>query len=710
MNPHSSPSTSGSPFPGYPTLDLEALGKALFKRSWLIGSVIGVCVLVTAAYVTFIAKKRYVSTAVIYIEQEQVLNDSIRGVRLDDYSKLDSLKSLEQGITSGSVILRVVEKNHLLDQKDFLKPKSGGKAYTDAEIVEAVSKRVKAVLQRGTRLINVEVTDTSPTRAQLLTKSFVTEFEALMMEQNLESSKKATGMLQTQADEQLARVNVAEEALQKFREEHADVPMDEGGIIEKKLDDLDRLLSDAKNERLKLDAQIQKLASIDKNDPERILEIANTGDKESIEKLLLARNTKRAEMVKIQSQYQPTHPIYRTFIAELEGLENEVAEVARRVGDSLRKRLETATEHEKNLAQTVNEQKREVLSADRIRKEFRSLKQAVDAANQTYYALLARINETDVTQGVKESIVRMQQEPLVPSKPASPKKMLAITLAGILGTFLGVISVVLLHLLDRSLKTRRQVEQTLGLPVLAEIDEAPEAHESLQRSLVVFSEPHSLAAEAFRSLRMSLSTLSPRSVLITSANSGEGKSFCALNLALLQAQLGYRTLIVDADFRRPSLSGALMYRQGDFDPHANALETKNLCQRTPFPNLFLISCAQFAPNSGEVMNGEHFAAMLWEAYRSFDCVIIDTSPLALVSDALNFARYADAVVLVTRAGMTQTADAQRACRELRQLRVPLAGCILNGVIDSTRSKAYFETYQPAAARKPTLALQTSSPS
>lgn len=706
MNSHSSPPASGSPFPGYPTLDLEALAKALFRRAWLIGAVCGGCVLLTGLFVTFIAKKRYQSSAVIYIEQEQVLNEAIRGVRTDDFSKLDSLKSLEQSITSGSVILRVVENNRLLEQKDFLKPKSNGQPFTDAEIVEAVGKRVKATLRRGTRLIDVVVTDTSPTRAQQLAQAFVSEFEDHMMEQNLKSSQKATKMLSEQAAEQLARVNLAEEALQKFREANADVPMDENGIIEKKLDDLDRLLSDANNERLKLEAQVQKLDTLDKDDPERILEIAKTGDQENIEKLLLARNTKRAEMVKIQAQYQPSHPVYVSFIAELEGLENEVASMARRVGEGIRKRLETAREHEKNLTATVNEQKREVLSADRIRKEFRSLKQSVDAAYQTYYALQARINETNVTEGVKESIVRMQQEPLVPVKPASPKKTLAVGLAGVLGLFLGVGLVVALHLLDRSLRTRRQIEQTLGLPVLAEIHDAPEAREALRDSLVVFSEPHSLAAESFRSLRMSLSTLSPRSVLITSATSGEGKSFCALNLALLQAQLGYRTLLVDADFRRPSLTGALMYRQQDLDPLAPGLETKNVCQKTPFPNLFLISCAQFTPNSGEVMNGEHFAAMLWEAYRSFDCVIIDTSPLALVSDALNFARYADAVVLVARAGETKSGDAQKACRELRQLRVPLAGCILNGVVDSTRSKAYFETYQPAAARRPTLALGT----
>lgn len=714
MNSHASlPGSGSSSFPGYPTLDLEGLVRFVMKRWLLISAIFGGFVLLGLVYVLLIAKKEFKSTAVVYVEREQVLNDNIRGVLNDDFSKLDSLKSLERSIVSGGVILKVVDTLGLRNDPDFLKPKSGGAAYTDAEIVEAVSKRVEATLERGTRLIVVEVTDTSPVRARDLAKGIVDAFETHTMEQNFASSQKATEMLKEQAEKQLEKVAKAEEALQEFREQHPDTAFEVGGITETELEDLNKLVSEAKNERLRLEAEVHKLDSMAGEDPEAILEIGAYAEREDIAKLLLARNTKRAEMVKIEQQYQKEHPTYQSYMAELQGLEDEVATVGRNVGNSIRKRLATAQEHEKQLQASVAEQKREVLSVDRIRKEFRNLQQRISAANDTYYALLARINETDVTEGVKESLLRMEEAPLVPSKPSSPKKKLVVGLCGFLGLFFGFGTTLFLYLSDRSLRTRRQIEQTLGLPVLAEIAESPEAGEDLRDSLVVFSEPHSLAAETFRSLRTSLSTLSPRSVLFTSATPGDGKSFCAVNLALLQAQLGYRTLLVDADFRRPSLSKALMYRQADPNAGDSALESKNLCQKTPFPNLFLINCAQFAPNSGETMNGEHFGSMLWEAYRSFDCVIIDSSPLCLVSDALNFARFADAVALVVRAGETETSDAQEACRELRRLRVPLAGCILNGITLEGRSKAYFETYQPQQRQRPKFALPSkasSSPS
>lgn len=704
MNSHASLPSSASPFPGFPSLDLSAILGTLVERWRLVAAVFAAFTGAGLAYLFFLAEYQYRAEALVFVEREQVLSENIRSVLADDYSGLDSLKSLERSMISGAVILRVVDHLGLRDDPGFLKPRKDGRPWSDAEIVERVSKRVKATLERGTRLIVIEVKDTSPERARDLAEAFVTQFEAHMMEQSLDSAQRATAMLRQQAERQLERLTRSEDILQEFREAHPDLPLEEGGIVDKRLDDLDRLLSEAKNERLRLEAEARKLESLDPSEPEAFLEIGSYVNAEHIGKLLLARNQKRAEMVRIQRQYEPGHPAYIAHLAELEGLEAEVAETARAVGETIRRRLETAIGHEEELSRIVDEQKREVLAADRKRKEFRALRQQVDADTQTYHSLLARVSETDVTEGVRESIIRMEQPPLVPVKPSSPKKKVIMLLAGALGLMAGAGGVLLLSLLDRSLRTRRQVEQTLGLPVLAEIVSAPEAGESLRDSLVVFSEPHSLGAESFRSLRLSLSALSPRSVLLASAMPGEGKSFCAANLALLQAQLGYRTLLVDADFHRPELSEALLPAPEGAGAGEGALEAKNLCQRTPFPHLYLISCARYAPLTGEAMSGEQFAAMLWEAYRSFDCVIIDTSPLGLVSEALTFARYADAVVLVARAGTTQTGDALTACRELRRLRVPLAGCILNGTQADERSKAYFETYRPAASRRPTMAL------
>ena len=208
---------------------------------------------------------------------------------------------------------------------------------------------------------------------------------------------------------------------------------------------------------------------------------------------------------------------------------------------------------------------------------------------------------------------------------------------------------------------------------------------SLQDTVFVTREPSSVVSEGFRSLRTSLSAHSPRSVMITSASPGEGKSFCAANLAVLQANMGYRTLLVDADFCKPKMASSFV------DPlrgksKSGALVSQGLCQETIFKDLFLLSCGRYTSNTGEPMSGEIFAKMLNEAYSSFDCVIIDTSPLNIVSDGLTYSRHADSVVLVVRAGETKADAARRAMRELQRMRANLVGCVLNGSTESNEAQ------------------------
>lgn len=684
------PASSEALFPGFPTLDLGRLASVVWKRLWLALLVAGVFVGLALLYV-LTATKIYQSSAVIYIDPTNggAAFEGIKGVRQASWESLDALKSMADGIRNSTVILRVVERLELRHDPHFLPAKAGG--YSDAEIVEIVSKNVATELRRGTRLIDVSVKDPSPERARDMTAAFVDEFQELIREQNQISAGKSRSSLERESIQQLERVNAAEEKLQEFRRLHADIALSEkNGITNTKLEDLDKLLSTASNEVLLKRAELEQYRSIPADEIERVLEIGSHGGQDHIQKILLARNQKRAEFVRIKTQFEPTHPTYQAYQADLAGLEEQVVLVARGIGESIEKDHHRAVEHEKTLRETVQEQKLKLIEVDGVMKEFRTLQRSVEAASATYERLLDRINDTEVTDGVDETVVRTFSEPLVSAKPVSPKKTITVAAAGVFGTIFGFALVIVTGLLDRSLNTRKQVEATLGLSVLAEIPRAFDRDWELEDSLFVTRDPGSLVSESFRSLRTSLSAHAPRSVMITSPSPGEGKSFCAANLAVLQANMGYRTLLVDADFCKPRMAGIFV------DPlHGKAAEGaltgQNTCQKTPFKNLHLLSCGRFTSNTGEPMSSEIFARMLHEAYASFDCVIIDTSPINVVSDGLTYSRHTDAVVLVVKAGETNAESARRAMRELQRMRAPLVGAVLNGVPGTNRTQvAYVE--------------------
>lgn len=686
----SQPASSDALFPGFPTLDLGRLFHVVRKRLWLAAIVASAFIGLAVLYL-IVTPKVYQSSAVIYVEpkNEGAAFTDIKGVKQASWETLDALKSMAEGIRNSSVILRVDERLGLRDDPAFLKPQEGG--YSDAEVVEIISKQVEAELRRGTRIIDVAVKDTSPERAQQMTVGFIEEFQLLIREQNADSAQDSRQMLEKEAELQLVRLTTAEEKLQKFRLEHAEVALDDTkDYVGTKLSDLDRMLSEAGNQTLMRKSEYEQYKEIDPEDIERVFEIGGYGSQDHIQKLLLARNLKRGEFAKIKSQYQPSHQTYNDYLLDMQGQEEQVRLVAQTVGDSIEKSYERAVEHEKRLKETVQEQKGRLIEADGIRKEFRTLKGSVDAAYSTYQRLIDSINDTDVTQSVDETVIRVFSEPLVPVKPVAPKKKLTLAIAGVFGSMCGVVLVVGIGLLDRTLNTRKQVESTLALSVLAQIPKAFDKEWDLKDTVFVTREPSSVVSEGFRSLRTSLSAHSPRSVMITSASPGEGKSFCAANLAVLQANMGYRTLLVDADFCKPRMASIFV------DPlkgkaKEGGLTSQNLCEETIFKDLFLLSCGRYTSNTGEPMSGEIFSKMLNEAYSSFDCVIIDTSPLNIVSDGLTYSRHADAVVLVVRAGETQTESARRAMRELQRMRSNLVGCVLNGSSESNAAQmAYVE--------------------
>ncbi|HQZ30064.1 MAG TPA: Wzz/FepE/Etk N-terminal domain-containing protein, partial [Verrucomicrobiales bacterium] len=332
----SQPATTETLFPGFPTLDLTRLAAVVFRRLWLAGTVAAAFVGLAIFYV-LTATKVYQSSAVIYVDPKNdgAVFDGIKGVRQASWETLDALKSMADGIRNGTVILRVVDKLKLREDPSFLPTRAAG--YSDSELVEIIGKNVTADLRRGTRLIDVAVKDRSPERAQAMTAAFIDEFQNLIREQNRSSAEKSRATLEEQAVNQLARVNQAEEKLQEFRRLHSDLALNEkSDITNTKLEDLDKLLSGASNDVLLRRAEFEQYESIPKEEIERVLEIGEQGGQDHIQKILLARNQKRAEFSRIKDQYAPSHPTYQSYEGDLKGLEEQVTLVAKALFAKLR--------------------------------------------------------------------------------------------------------------------------------------------------------------------------------------------------------------------------------------------------------------------------------------------------------------------------------------------------------------------------------------
>lgn len=289
----------------------------------------------------------------------------------------------------------------------------------------------------------------------------------------------------------------------------------------------------------------------------------------------------------------------------------------------------------------------------------------------------------------------------LPGSPL-PIKIVEYTLIALLASLtLAAGFVFLLEYMDYTIKTPEMMEPIYGIPIQGMIGSAGKRSKNRGPSeLVTVSEPHSPIAEAFRALRTGVRVaglVSPvRTLLITSACPGEGKTFVAANIAVSLAQNGSRVILVDADLRRPSLHYVFDLPLGPgFTNLVVNPETSmdDLLQATSVENLRVLTCGIVPPNPAELLGSPRAAEVMDLLAQHADIVIYDSPPAATVTDAVVIAPHVDTVLQVVRAGSTRI-DLVRRCKAiLERGGAHILGPVLNQVsLPELKSQGYYYSY------------------
>ncbi|MEZ4739041.1 MAG: polysaccharide biosynthesis tyrosine autokinase [Flavobacteriales bacterium] len=237
-------------------------------------------------------------------------------------------------------------------------------------------------------------------------------------------------------------------------------------------------------------------------------------------------------------------------------------------------------------------------------------------------------------------------------KPVAPQKGIVLAGAFVLGLFLPIGFILLRDLVRDRIDDIDELKRLSKLPVLAVIP-------SSKRKRVLPDEPKSMLAESFRTVRVNLQYLNPntdRQVIgLTSSSSGEGKTFCAVNLATVMAQADKRTIQIDADMRRPNVMNTLGMKAdlGLSTWLIGEAGIDQLIHRTDIPGLDVISAGPIPPNPLELAESPRMAELIADLRSRYDHVIIDASPLGLVSEYVLLMRLVDVTLYVVREGRTE---------------------------------------------------------
>ena len=359
----------------------------------------------------------------------------------------------------------------------------------------------------------------------------------------------------------------------------------------------------------------------------------------------------------LSAHYGDQHPLVINTRAERRDLERSISAEVQRILVTLKNDYDVAKSSEELLQASLDQATGRTGQDNGVAVRLRQLER-VNTANKTLFDnFLSRTNITREQTAFEEREARVISPATNPGAPSFPKKGLVEALAGVVGLLLGVGGSVALEMLNSGFTTPRELEEKLGHPVLAAIPLLADKDRKIDNEVVdpghyLVAKPLSRYAEVVRAIRVGIRMADvdnpAKIILVTSAIPNEGKSTLAQSLAFSAMKAGERVLLIDGDLRHPSLSKSfgLETKPGLVDfltgavPFEDALSLQD--------GLTFLPAGMKSQNPPDLLGSARFRHLIEKLREVFDCIIIDSSPVAPVIDAKVLSTVADKVVFAVR--------------------------------------------------------------
>lgn len=692
--------SGGEPPSGSSPIDLRELVQLLAERWWLV-LLAGIVAGAAAFHLMSEGKAYFSSRTVLQVAQEDQRLLGIEEVLRQDLRATETLNTIVANMKNTSVMLRVVRTNDLTTDPTFMPGNTN--ALTEERAAMILSGMVTCKLRKDTRLIDLTVTHQDPKMARKLADSVAHEFIRQNMDQRYDTTKAANELLHMEAARLKARLEESERSLLHYREVHNLVSEDEKTTaMTEQLASLEKSVSDARAARLVLEADLNRMQSCS-NTVEALLTIPRVLDDPTVAALRPKVIEMQAKVRTLAQRYKPKYPAMKQAQEELAEHSQSLKEVVMKVPAVVEYAYREAKGREDHLVAALKAAERESLTMAKLGMDFHVLKREVESERGLYDSVVKRLKETDVTKGLDRhsiAIVDPASRPVL--QPTRSRAMFAgmAAVAGMGGAF-GLI--VLLRLLDGSLRSVDRAEQEVGLPVVAAVP-ALSGRGRKGMPLVVESHGATPEAEAFRTLRAVSYAIGGfkrgSSHLFTSAVPGEGKTFSSLNYALCLAQEGRKTLLIDMDLRNPSLAPALRmsnHGPGFAEVLAGHCELMSAVRPTSHQNLWLLSAGDDAAT--DLLTQATVQAVLEQAALEFERIVIDSAPINCVGDTLMILPAVNFPFLVVRAGGTPRRAVLRAVELMARCQRAPRGIVMNFMPANTGFGNYYSYGQGYARKK-----------
>ncbi len=576
-----------------------------------------------------------------------------------------------------------------------------------AQNAPVVLKKLKVTRPANTYLLLLSYRSPDPDLAANVANAVAQSYIEHTYNIRFRAAAGLSAFMEKQLEELKAKMERSSAALAQFERDLSVInPEEKTSILSARLLQLNTEFTNAQGDRVRKQAAFDSVRT-------GSLEAAQASTQgEQLRRLADRVDEAREKFAVIKVQYGAAHPEYRKSASQLLELERQFEDLKANVTQRVNLEFQEALNRETMLRKAVAETKAEFDRINARSFEYKALKQEADTDKGLYEELVRKIKEAGINSSFQNSAIRLADSARPPIKPVFPDLPLNGVLALLFSTLLGVGAAVLADVLDNTVRDPEQIQKGLKTEVLGSLPVVRSWRGRLPMAAngngnggsngLIKAGGHSSAAAAFeeavRTLRDSilLSDVGkrPRSLLFTSATPREGKSTTSMHLAIAHSQQKRKTLLIDADLRRPSLHERLGV------PNERGLSTvaagdnhwRDVIQSpAAHPDLDVLPAGPASRRAADRL-GTVLDQILTEAERDYDLVVVDSPPLLGFAEPLQMAAVVDGVVVITLAGQTNRNAVASVLASLKRLKANVIGVALNEVREDMSDRYYYYGY------------------
>jgi len=697
----------------------------LMRRKWT--AITFLVITVTTVLIgTFLMTPVYRSTATIKIDKENPNVLQFKDVIEVERAADDYYQTQYKILKSRNLAKRVIRQMKLDQNPEFGGAAAGAQKASaaapvaaenidrrnaeegiDPGIVNRFLSRLNVEPQQKSMLVKVSFDSYSPVMSANIANAVAKSYIDFNIESKFDATQQAREWLEKQLEEMKARVERAEEALNKYAAQNGIIFLTEGthgskdssdgkSMITQKLSELSTQLVQATSDRISKEAMYRE---VEKGDAESISTALNNPLIQAMKKDYA---TAEAEYSQLSRVYKPDYPRMVRLREQINQIKTRISAETAKTVSGIKRDYDAAVKRENYLKSTLDKYKTEALTLNEKMVQYQILKREAETNRELYNGLLQRLKETGISASLTSSNIQVLDRAETPRSPHKPKKTLNLLIALITGLFGGVGLAFFVEYLDNTVKHPDDVEKGIALPSLGIVPNVTENVDSSTRPMITHEDGKSTLSEAYRAIgtyiQFSSAVKPPKSMLITSARKGEGKTTTAVNTAITMAHSYGKGLIIDADMRNPQL-----HKIFDVDP-LNGLSSfltgniefgDGLIKRTKVENLDIIPAGIIPPNPSELLSSYRMRDLINGLFTLYSFVVIDSPPLLGLSDSIILSTLTDGVIVVVRSGNTPRDLVVQTKKLLYGVNARILGVVLNGIKESDLrygSYSYYSSY------------------